>query len=179
MSAWTKLPEIPANRGLVMHCDSSKYAPVHDFIKERKNLFQMAIIPSIGNIIALMESENIYVYMLLNEKQTIQAVYFFRNNTMKYENDENSFSLIASIRLPNVPDDIFSYSCKLSITKIVNKYGKTCKYKYFSIENISSNDTIFQDLEKKTTPLYSSPTAYFFYNFACPTYPSNKIFILN
>ena len=117
--------------------------------------------------------------MLLNEKQTIQAVYFFRNNTMKYENDENSFSLIASMRVPNLPDDIFSYSCKLSITKIVNKYRKSCKYRYFSIENISANDTIVQDLEKKNTPLHSSPTAYFFYNFACPTYPSNKIFILN
>lgn len=179
MKTWTNLPEIPANRGLVMHCDSSKYSPVHDFIKERKNLFQMAIIPSIGNIIALMESENIYVYMLLNEKQTIQAVYFFRNNTMKYEDDENSFSLIASIRVPNLPDDIFSYSCKLSITKIVNKYRKSCKYRYFSIENISANDTILQDLEKKNTPLHSSPTAYFFYNFACPTYPSNNFFILN
>ena len=43
----------------------------------------------------------------------------------------------------------------------------------------AANDTIVQDLEKKNTPLHGSPTAYFFYNFACPTYPSNKIFILN
>ena len=98
---------------------------------------------------------------------------------MKYENDENSLTLIASIRVPNLPDDIFSYSCKLSITKIIKKYGKTCKYRYFSVENISSNDTILQDLEKKNVSVYSSPTAYFFYNFACPTYQSNKIFILN
>lgn len=179
MNTWTTLPEIPANRGIVMNCDSSKYSPVHDFIQERKNMFQLAIIPSIGNIIALMESNNIYVYILLNEKQTIQAVYFFRNNTMKYENGENSLSLIASMRVPNLPDDIFSYSCKLSITKIVKKYEKTCNYAYFSIENISSNDAILKDLEKKNIPIHSSPTAYFFYNFACPTYQPNKVFMLN
>lgn len=179
MNTWTTLSEIPANRGTVMNCDSSKYSHIHDFIQEKKKLFQLAIIPSIGNIIALMESKNIYVYMLLDEKQTIQAVYFFRNNTMKYENGENSLSLIASIRVPNLPDDIFSYSCKLSITKIVKKYEKICNYAYFSIENISSNDTILKDLEKKNIPIHSSPTAYFFYNFACPTYQSNKVFMLN
>lgn len=179
MNTWTTLPEIPSNRGTVISCDSSKYTNIHNFIEEKKNQFQMTIIPSVGNIISLMDSENIYVYMLLDEKQSIQAVYFFRNNTMKYENDENSLTLIASIRVHNIPDDIFSYSCKLSITKIVKKYTKQIRYRYFSVENISSNDTILKDLEKKNVPIQSSPTAYFFYNFACPTYNSNKIFILN
>jgi hypothetical protein len=179
MSKWTMLAEVPANRGVVIRCDSSNYTIVHNFIQERKNAFQICILPSIGNMISLMESENLYVYMLLNETQILQSVYFFRNCCMKHENGENNLSLVASIRVDDLPDDIFAYSCKLSITKIVKEYGEECNYKYFSVENISSNDAIVEDLNTKNAHISSSPTAYFFYNFACPTYPSNKTFILN
>ena len=50
---------------------------------------------------------------------------------------------------------------------------------FAAIENISHNNIIIQNIKLKTQPLIISPTAYFFYNFAYPTFKSNKVFIIN
>lgn len=189
MSAWTTLPNLPANMGTLVKCDAGKYYLVEEFIRDKKHLFNICIAPSVGNIISLIETENIYVYMLVNVKQQIDAVYFFRNTCMRYENDESALCLIASIR-GNTAVDLFTHTCKIAITKIVahtststgtdkgtenNKYN----YRYFTVENVSDNILITDELQKKSTPVSSSPTAYFFYNFASHRVSENKVFILN
>jgi hypothetical protein len=38
---------------------------------------------------------------------------------------------------------------------------------------------LINNIKNKTKPFITSPTAYFFYNFAYPTFKSNKVLIVN
>lgn len=182
MSRWTTLPDIPANMGTLVKCDAGKYYLVEDFIRDKKHVFNMCITPSIGNVMSLIETGNMYVYMLIDVKQQIGAVYFFRNTCMRYENDTGSLCLIASIR-GDTAVELFTHTCKIAITKIVAETGtgnaSKCNYQYFTVENISDNVLITNDLEKKSTAVSASPTAYFFYNFVSHRINENRVFIVN
>jgi hypothetical protein len=72
-------------------------------------------------------------------------------------------------------DEIFIQGFKISFWKIAaeNYFG------FSAIEEISDNYIIINNIKKKTNPTIISPTAYFFYNFAYPTFKSDKVFILN
>jgi hypothetical protein len=84
-------------------------------------------------------------------------------------------SCFASINESNKFNNIFIHGFKLSFWIIADKnYFGFC-----AIENISHNNIIIDNLRLKTKPTIVSPTAYFFYNFAYPTFKSEKVFILN
>ena len=82
-------------------------------------------------------------------------------------------SCYASIK--NCDDNIFIQGFKISFWKIAaeNYFG------FAALEDISHTAIIIENLKIKTHPLIVSPTAYFFYNFAYPTFSSNKVLILN
>ena len=77
--------------------------------------------------------------------------------------------------LSNTNDDIFIQGYKISFWKIANDNY----FGYCAIEDISDNNIIIKNLLLKTKPNIISPTAYFFYNFAYPTFKSNETFIIN
>jgi hypothetical protein len=69
----------------------------------------------------------------------------------------------------------FAHGFKISFWKIAHDH-----YFGFSvIEDIADNHIIINNIQYKTTPYIVSPTAYFFYNYAYPTFRANKTFILN
>ena len=72
-------------------------------------------------------------------------------------------------------DNIFIQGFKISFWKIAaeNYFG------FCAIEDISDNNILINNIQLKTKPLVISPTAYFFYNFAYPTFKSNKVLIIN
>ena len=72
-------------------------------------------------------------------------------------------------------ENIFIQGFKVIFWKIAaeNYFG------FASIENISHNNIIINNLLIKTKPLVISPTAYFFYNFAYPTFNATKVLIIN
>ena len=69
----------------------------------------------------------------------------------------------------------FIQGFKISFWKIAaeNYFG------FAAIENISHNNIIIDNIILNTKPLVISPTAYFFYNFAYPTFLPNKALIIN
>ena len=82
-------------------------------------------------------------------------------------------SCFASISMTE--DNIFCQGFKISFWKIAaEKYFGFC-----AIEDISDNNIIINNIRLKTKPLVISPTAYFFYNFAYPTFKPNKVLIIN
>jgi hypothetical protein len=82
-------------------------------------------------------------------------------------------SCFASIN--SVDTDIFVQGFKISFWTIAaeNFFG------FCAIEDISDNNILIDNIKMKTKPLIVSPTAYFFYNFAYPTFKSNKVLIVN
>ena len=103
----------------------------------------------------------------------IISAYFFRKTCVQVEKNMEVLSCFASISKTN--DDIFIQGFKISFWKISaeNNFG------FSAIEDISDNDIIINNIKQKTKPIIVSPTAYFFYNFAYPTFKSNKVLIIN
>ena len=104
----------------------------------------------------------------------IKAAYFFRKTCIFIDTNLEVLSLSASIN-NCTENEVFIHSFKTLFWKIAEKHY----FGYCSIENISHNNVIIDDLCIKNNPTVISPTAYFFYNFVYNTSPSNKVFIVN
>jgi GNAT superfamily N-acetyltransferase len=144
-----------------------------DFIKNNSKKFDIIINTEITNIIELIKTKNIFIYVIIVEDEIICA-YFFRKSCTFIEKDLEVLACIASIN-NCVNEDIFIKGFKISFWKIAEKN----KFGFCAIEQISHNNIIINNLVLKTHPFVISPTAYFFYNFAYHTFNPNKVLIIN
>jgi hypothetical protein len=171
VSKWTK----PNNLDAMYNVIEVNMQNIHfllDFIKINNDKFDIIINSSISNIIELIKTKNIFVYVIIIDNQIICA-YFFRKSCVQIEKGIEVLSCFASIQ--KCDDNIFIQGFKISFWKIAaeNYFG------FAAIENISNNNIIINNLILKTTQIIISPTAYFFYNFAYPTFKSDKVLIIN
>jgi hypothetical protein len=144
-----------------------------DFIQNNSKKFDIIINTEITNIIELIKTKNIFIYVIIVEDEIICA-YFFRKSCTFIEKDLEVLACIASIN-NCVNEDIFIKGFKISFWKIAEKN----KFGFCAIEQISHNNIIINNLVLKTHPFVISPTAYFFYNFAYHTFNPNKVLIIN
>jgi GNAT superfamily N-acetyltransferase len=146
---------------------------LEDFIKINRSYFDIIITPELSNIIELIESKNIFIYVILLEDNII-AAYYFRKTCTLIETDLEVLCCFASIN--NCMDNnIFISGFKIIFWNIAEKN----RFGYAAIENISHNNIIIENIIIKTKPEIISPTAYFFYNFGYTSIPSEKAFIIN
>jgi len=169
---WRKPDDFPATMKFLL-CDKQNMYYLTDFIKINKNLFDIHILPEISNIIALINSENIFIYMLL-EETNILSVYFFRKTCTFVSSGEEVLSCFASINA-SADAKVFIHGFKIAFWKIKEKQDS---YKYLVVEKISHNNKIIDNLIIKTHPVISK-TAYFFYNFAYHTFEAERVLIIN
>jgi len=143
-----------------------------DFIKQTNFKFDIIINTEVSNIIELIKTKNIFIYVILFDDAIICA-YFFRDSCVYIEKDMRILSCIATIN--NCDDNnIFIHGFKICFWKIADE-----NYFGFSVvESISHNKIIIDNLVVRTKPIIISPTAYFFYNFAYHTFKPNKVLIL-
>jgi len=168
---WTKPPELTGQYKL-LEINATNYRFVYDFIRNNSNKFDIIITSDMANILELIKTKNIFVYAVLCDEQ-ILCCYFFRKSCVQIEKGLEVLSFFASIC--HCEEDIFIQGFKISFWKIAaeNFFG------FAALENISHNNIIINNIMLKTKPLIISPTAYFFYNFAYPTFKSNKTLIIN
>ena len=134
--------------------------------------FEICIHTEFGNIIELLKTKNSFIYVLMKQ-QEIQCAYFYKKSCVFVEKDLEVLTCIGSIQNSS-NSEMFIHGFKLSFWKIAEKNN----FGFAAIENISHNHIIIHNLMKKTKPSVISPSAYFFYNFAYPTFSSNKTWIL-
>ena len=144
-----------------------------DFIKINNKNFDIIINSDISNIIELIKTKNIFVYVILINDEIISA-YFYRKSCTFIEKGLEVLSCFASINNCD-SEEIFISGFKISFWKTAEKN----KFGFAAIENISHNNIIINNLLLKTNPLIISPTAYFFYNFAYNTFKAEKVLIIN
>jgi hypothetical protein len=144
-----------------------------NFIKINTKKFDIIIHSEISNIIELIKTKNIFVYVILVNDKIICA-YFYRKSCIFIEKGLEVLSCFASINECET-DDIFIHGFKISFWKISEKNN----FGFSAIESISNNNIIINNLLLKTAPLIISPTAYFFYNFAYTTFNPEKVLIIN
>ena len=109
----------------------------------------------------------------MNQPQEILCAYFFKKSCVFVEKDLEVLTCVGSIN-DTSDEKLFVHGFKLSFWKIAEKH----RFGFAAIENISHNHIFIYHLMKKTKPTVISPTAYFFYNFAYPTFSSNRAWIL-
>jgi len=144
-----------------------------DFIKINNKNFDIIINSDISNIIELIKTKNIFIYVILINNKIISA-YFYRKSCTFIEKELEVLSCFASINNCD-SEEIFIHGFKISFWKTAEKN----KFGFAAIENISHNNIIINNLLLKTHPLIISPTAYFFYNFAYNTFKPEKALIIN
>ena len=171
VNKWNKPPDLIAPL-YILEINEQNFIFLHNFLKENTLKFDIIITTEITNIIELIKTKNIYIYILM-ENNIILSVYFYRKTCVQIEKGIEILSCFASIC--NTNENIFIHGFKISFWKIAaeNMFG------FAAIEEISDNDIIINNIKKKTKPSIISPTAYFFYNFAYPTFSSKKVFIIN
>jgi hypothetical protein len=170
---WTKPNDLPGNLTL-LEITPQNFHILLDFIKSNSSNFDIFINTEISNIIELIKTKNIFIYGILLEKEIVCA-YFYRKSCVFVEKNMEVLSCFASINGSNDLNDVFIHGFKISFWTIADKnYFGFC-----AIENISHNNIIINNIMLKTKPSIVSPTAYFFYNFAYPTFKAEKVLILN
>ena len=152
--------------------DSQNIHHLFHFIKNNIQQFDLRIYPEMSNLLELVTSKNIKIFMVL-DNQDITAVYFFRKTCTFIEAKKELLSCFASIKSNNISSELFVQIFEYTLSTISRYFGYVC------VENISNNDIILTHWEKVYKPIVVSPCAYFFYNYAYHTLNPNKVLILN
>jgi len=168
---WTKPLDLSSEYKL-LEINAQNFRFLYDFIQINNNKFDIIINTEVTNILELIKTKNIFIYVILCD-ENIQCCYFYRKSCVQIEKGLEVLSCFGSICHCN--EDIFIQGFKISFWKIAaeNYFG------FSAIENLSHNNIIINNIILKTKPLIVSPTAYFFYNFAYPTFNSQKVLIIN
>jgi len=171
VTTWSKPSELSAEYKLI-EINPTNFHFLTNFIREKESSFDISICVEVTNIMELIKTKNIFIYVILSEDNII-AAYFYRKTCIQVEKGIEVLTCFASIC--DCDESLFSKGFKISFWKIAaeNFFG------YAAIENISHNNIIIDNIILKTKPQILSPTAYFFYNFAYPTFQSNKVLVIN
>ena len=175
MSNWGPPPQLDASF-TILTGDKQNIFYLYNFIEEMKKKWDIIIYPEISNIIELVATSNLFIKMLLNNGN-IEAVYIFRNTRSFIEKDKEIISCIASIK-GTIQTSQFIDGFKMSLWTL--KENENCKLvRYLTLEDVSDNIYIINNICLKTHPIVISPMAYFFYNFAYSPFKSEKCLIIN
>jgi hypothetical protein len=168
---WTRPLNLSAEYKL-LEINQQNFRFLHDFMKANGSKFDIVIRSESTNVIELIKTKNIFVYAVLCDEEII-CCYFFRKSCVQIEKGLEVLSCFASIC--DCDHNIFIQGFKISFWKISaeNFFG------FSAIENVSHNNILINNIMLKTKPLITSPTAYFFYNFAYPTFKPEKTLIIN
>jgi len=171
---WT-IPEQLDARIKILSGDKQNIYYLYNFINEIKNNLDIIIYPEISNLIELVATNNLFIKMLVINGN-IEAVYIFRKTCTYIETEKEIISCIASINGSKLSREQFINGFKISLWLIIKEHNN---FKYLTIEDISDNTCIINNICIKTNPICTSPMAYFFYNFAYNPFKSEKCLIIN
>jgi len=154
----------------------------YDFLMKSKNKYEISIIKHIADIQELIKTKNIFIQMILKNNEIIFC-YFYKKLCTYITKETQFLSLYASINFTTnkKEEDLFIEYFKITLNNILinnNEISKENEYSHLIIEDISDNYLIIKKLKQQKTPISTMTVAYFFYNYAYQTLPSNKLLIL-
>ena len=183
MKNWVNPPKQLHSKTTLLVGDSQNMYYLYNFINELTNSkpqgnhckWDITIIPEMTNLVSLVKSKNMYIYMLLTDME-IEAVYIFKKTCTNIEKGKEMLVLIGSIKTTNQKLTKFIQGFKNALWEIVLNNPN---YHYLAIEDVSDNKYIIDNIKEKTYPTFESPTAYFFYNYARSPFDANRALIIN
>lgn len=170
VTTWSKPNDLPSTYKL-LEITPLNFHFLYDFLKINSIQFDILIYPEVSNMLELLKTQNIFIYTILNNDNIICA-YFYKKTCVFIEPSMEILNCFASI---NTTDkDIFIQGFKIS-------FWETAEQHYFgfsTIENVSHNQCIIENVQLKTKPHFIKQGAYFFYNFSCQTFSAKKTLII-
>jgi hypothetical protein len=151
----------------------------HLTVIKDNNLFQFITSIHISNFIELIETKNIYCFVLMY-KQKIYASYFLKNTFMEINNDgvtNHCLSCIASIK-SELYDNVIQYSFSQTFYQVIQLIQREKKFSYLFIENLSHNYLLIKEKEKENDYISKTKTAYFLYNYILQPLKQKDVFII-
>jgi hypothetical protein len=175
-----KQPQHLDARITVLTGDKQNMYYLYNFINEMtKNemtiKWDITIYPEISNIMELVTTKNLFVKMLV-VNGNIEASYIFRKTCTFIEKEKEIISCIASIKGTTLSESEFIQGFKVALWSIIKEHQN---FKYLTVEDISDNTVIINNISIRTHPMVVSPSAYFFYNFAYSPFKPEKCLIIN
>lgn len=175
MTKWAKPSDFLDGKITVVESGPNNMSFLVDFLRENERQFDICVLPEIPNLMELVKTGNVFIYYLM-DADAMTGVYFFRKTCTSLEKGHEVLCCFASIRSENLNTETFAHGFKLALSSICEKHRE---FYYLSVENISHNHLILGNLSKKNKAILETPCAYFFYNFAYPTFAGEKVLILN
>ena len=177
MRNWNQVPETMHAKVVLLTGDKQNMYYLYNFINEltKEGKWDITVYPEISNLMELVSTKNLFVKMLIINGD-IEAVYIFRKTCTYIEKDKEILSCIASINGNTLTKKEFINGFKVALWSIIKSHKN---FKYLTVEAISDNDCIIDNLSIRTHPFIISPMAYFFYNFAHSPFKPEKCLILN
>lgn len=133
-----------------------------DFIKSQMTTFSCVILPDVTSLTHLIKTGNIKIYCLLNavgSASNISACYIFRLLELAYDGKKTS-ECIATINSSTV--DLFHYGFHQACTILKEKQNIS-----LLLMEETAHTGLLLTPTLKTLVQFTSPTAFFFYNYAC------------
>ena len=141
------------------------------------SMFDIMVLPDIGNITALIKQRLLYVYCL-RKKKDIYGIYFIKDAKMQFDDIEgNTLQCIGSVNQMVNSNSLFYVGFLHGLRQIIHKHPE---FKMILIEDIGHNTILLNHWRTKHTPIFVNKTAYYTYNFIYPSSPiaKEKCFIL-
>ena len=174
MMNWIQ-PEQLEPRITMLTGDKQNIYYLYNFLNELTNKWSILIYPELSNIMELVATKNLFVKLLVINGD-IEAVYIFRKTCTFIEKDKEIISCIASIKGNILTNTEFINGFNVALWSIVKDNQN---FHYLTVEDISDNTCIINDICLEMHPMVISPMAYFFYNFAYSPFKSERCLIIN
>ena len=131
---------------------------------------EISIQPTFSNILNLLNTENIFIYVLL-KNNVVTAMYLFKNPTLQH-NQKPTLECFGSF-FTNIDKQIFINGFYIALISI----KKYFEFNYLILENLLFNYHVIEKMD--ATSLYiTSNTAYYLYNYIHKPVDPKKTLIL-
>ena len=178
-SNWIK-PEMLPPRYSIVECNKQNIRFLLDFIKANmKQYFDISVTPELSNVLELIKTGNYYIYFLMDSESAdvannIQMAYVFKRTCVTIDGHDciSCIASVCSVDKSAEDKSRFIQGFMLALDSMKPKYD------YLLIEEISHNKKLIDNIKLSVAPSLSSPTAYFFYNFAYSVFRPERVLIL-
>ena len=152
------------------------YVTVNTCNEPKTNIFDIMVYPNVGNIVAQLNEQSLYIGCLRRENELF-GMYFFKD-AHRYNEDYESKTLILVASIQNCADaNLFYLGFLHALREVIHT---NADYKVLIIENLGHNQYIHERWVLENSTIGTTNTAYYSYNYVYPGSPldAKKCFIL-
>ena len=168
-----KLPATPEGLHVCLDLAPAQLYLFTNFIITARVRFAWSVFPDVSNIAHLLKTNNISIYGILTKTtQSIIAVYVFRHLELYY-GTKKTIECVMIVSSPSCTPAFLYQGFQQALHKVQSKGGMTIGM--LLMDELGDAAIVRKALPIK--PYFSSPTALYFYNYACYTCKSEEALV--